>query len=133
MRAPRPARRARLLRTSASVRRARDGAQGRREARELLERGLDLAHRCGATALTDRARAELGATGARPRRLVLTGIDSLTPSERRVAELAAGGMTNREVAQTLFVTARTVESHLTNVYRKLEIASRDELRRHLGA
>jgi ATP/maltotriose-dependent transcriptional regulator MalT len=99
----------------------------RREARGLLEQGLDLAHRCGAPALTDRARTELRATGARPRRLVLTGVESLTPSERRVAELAAQGMTNREVAQALFVTARTVESHLTNAYRKLEIASREEL------
>jgi DNA-binding CsgD family transcriptional regulator len=98
-----------------------------REARAELRAGLDLAHRCGAAPLAGRAHEELLATGARPRRPVLTGVDALTPSERRIVELAAGGATNREIAQSLFVTARTVESHLTQAYRKLRVTSRDEL------
>jgi len=63
----------------------------------------------------------------RPRRVVLLGLDSLTASERRIAELASQGLTNREIAQTLFITARTVEGHLTSVFRKLMLDSRDEL------
>ena len=73
------------------------------------------------------AKTELRATGARPRRIVLTGLDSLTASELRIAELACQGLTNREIAQTLFVTARTVEGHLTSVFRKLLVDSRDKL------
>ena len=99
----------------------------RAEARELLREALDAAHRAGARPLADLAETELRATGARPRRVVLTGLDSLTASERRSAELASQGLTNREIAQALFVTARTVEGHLTNVFRKLQIGSRDEL------
>ena len=102
-------------------------ANRRREARELLREALDLAHRAGAFPLAARAETELRATGARPRRVVLTGVESLTASERRVAELAADGRTNREIAQALFVTARTVEGHLTNVFRKLDLESRDQL------
>jgi DNA-binding CsgD family transcriptional regulator len=108
------------------------GAQLRRrnrrsEARELLREALNAAHRTGARLLAERAETELRATGARPRRVTLTGVDSLTASERRVAELASQNMTNREIAQALFVTARTVEGHLTNVFRKLQLSSRDEL------
>ena len=77
--------------------------------------------------LADRAETELRASGGRPRRIVLSGIDSLTASERRVAELASQGLSNREIAQTLFVTNRTVEGHLTNVYRKLRLDSRADL------
>ena len=99
----------------------------RTEARELLRDALDVAHRAGARPLAEYAETELRATGARPRRLVLTGLDSLTASERRIAELAGQGLTNREIAQTLFVTARTVEGHLTSVFRKLQVSSRDEL------
>jgi DNA-binding CsgD family transcriptional regulator len=99
----------------------------RTEARELLREALDVAHRSGARTLADQAETELRATGARPRRVVLTGLDSLTASERRIAELASQGLTNREIAQTLFVTARTVEGHLTSVFRKLQLDSRDEL------
>jgi DNA-binding CsgD family transcriptional regulator len=105
----------------------------RAEARELLREAIDTAHRCGAQLLATRAETELRATGARPRRLTLTGIDSLTASERRVAELAGQGLSNREVAQTLFVTARTVEGHLTSVFRKLQLDSRSELTSALGA
>jgi DNA-binding CsgD family transcriptional regulator len=100
----------------------------RREARELLREALDIAHRAGADPLAARAETELRATGARPRRVVLAGVESLTASERRVAELAADGRTNREIAQSLFVTARTVEGHLTNVFRKLDLESREQLR-----
>ncbi|HVE68830.1 MAG TPA: helix-turn-helix transcriptional regulator, partial [Solirubrobacteraceae bacterium] len=92
-----------------------------------LRLALDLAHRCGASALVDRAREELAAAGARPRRPQLSGLESLTASERRVAELAASGSTNREIAQALFVTVKTVEWHLRNTYLKLGIASRREL------
>ena len=99
----------------------------RTEARKLLREALDAAHRSSARRLAEQAEIELRATGARPRRVVLTGLDSLTASERRIAELAAGGLTNREIAQTLFITARTVEGHLTSVFRKLQLDSRDGL------
>jgi DNA-binding CsgD family transcriptional regulator len=110
----------------------RRGGQ-RSKAREPLRRALELAQRCGATALADRARAELVATGARPRRAVFSGLDALTASERRVAEMAAEGSTNREIAQALFVTEKTIEWHLSQSYRKLGIGSRSELRRALDA
>ena len=99
----------------------------RKASRDPLREGMELAHRCGATALVEHARTELEATGARPRSVIVSGADSLTPSERRVAQLAANGMTNREIAQTLFVTAKTVETHLRHCYQKLEIAGRAEL------
>jgi DNA-binding CsgD family transcriptional regulator len=99
----------------------------RAESRDVLRPALDLAHRCGALALTERARTELLAAGGRPRRLVLSGLDSLTPGERRVAQLAAAGLSNRDIAQNLFVTARTVEGHLTHAYQKLAITSREQL------
>jgi DNA-binding CsgD family transcriptional regulator len=99
----------------------------RAEAREYLREALDTASRAGARAVADQAEIELRATGAKPRRVVLTGLEALTASERRVAELAAQGLTNRDIAQQLFVTARTVEGHLTNVFRKLDIESRDSL------
>jgi DNA-binding CsgD family transcriptional regulator len=97
-----------------------------------LRLGLDLAHRCGAEALAARARSELLTAGARPRRRVISGVDALTASERRIAEMAADGSANREIAQSLFVTERTVEGHLGNVYRKLEITSRAQLPSALG-
>jgi len=99
----------------------------RAEARRLLRLSLDTAHRLGANLLADRAETELRATGAKPRRAVLTGVDALTASELRVAELAAQGLTNREIAQALFVTARTVEGHLTQAFRKLDVPSREAL------
>jgi DNA-binding CsgD family transcriptional regulator/tetratricopeptide (TPR) repeat protein len=102
-------------------------ANRRREAREPLREGLDLAQRCDANPLEERARIELEATGARPRKAMLSGVESLTPSEHRVARMAAEGMTNREIAQSLFVTAKTVETHLRHVYQKLDISKRTEL------
>jgi DNA-binding CsgD family transcriptional regulator len=104
----------------------------RAKAREQLRRAVELATICGATPLAARAESELLATGARPRRIALSGLESLTPSERRVAELAAQGPTNREIAQALFVTPKTVEVHLSSVYRKLGISSRSQLGRALA-
>jgi DNA-binding NarL/FixJ family response regulator len=112
-----------LIELGAALRRANHRAQ----AREPLRRGLDLAYRCGAQPLTTRAEQELRATGARPRNLLVTGFDSLTASERRVAEMAAEGLTNREIAQALFVTTKTIETHMAHVFRKLDVASRTEL------
>ena len=97
------------------------------EAREPLRQALEIATACGADGLAERARSELHASGARPRREALSGAGSLTPSERRVAALAAEGRTNREIAQELYVTPKTVEVHLSNTYRKLDISGRRQL------
>ena len=100
----------------------------RAAAREPLRHGLDIAHRLGAQALATRAQEELLATGARPRRHVLTGAAALTASERRVARMAAEGLTNRQIAQALFVSQRTVETHLSHCYLKLDITTRAQLK-----
>jgi DNA-binding CsgD family transcriptional regulator len=104
---------------------------GRRSmARAPLEQSLRLALRCGAAPLADYARAELAAAGGGPDELARTtptGLDRLTPSELRVAQLAAGGDTNRQIAQKLYVTLKTVEVHLSSVYRKLDLTSRSQL------
>ncbi|MDQ3885940.1 MAG: AAA family ATPase [Actinomycetota bacterium] len=113
----------------AALRRANQRVAGR----EALQRGMDLAHRCGADALVERAHEELTATGARPRTLVRTGADALTPSERRVAQLASDGLSNRDIAQALFVTTKTVETHLGNAYRKLMITNRAGITAALAA
>lgn len=106
---------------------------GRRsDAREPLRRGLDITSARGARAGAEYARSELAASGARPRREALHGPESLTPSERRVADLAAAGQTNRDIAQALYVTPKTVEVHLTSVFRKLGISARSGLREALG-
>ncbi|HEY7202613.1 MAG TPA: AAA family ATPase [Candidatus Dormibacteraeota bacterium] len=98
---------------------------GRRAAAAAeLRRALDLGHACGGAAVERAARDELVACGYRPRRAASSGVDALTGSERGVAAMAARGMANRAIAQALFVTERTVELHLTNVYRKLGISSR---------
>ena len=99
----------------------------RTAAREPLIDGLTRAARCGSLTLERRARAELAAIGVRPRGIEGAGPDSLTPSELRVAELAAKGGTNREIAQGLFVTEKTVETHLGRAFRKLDITSRRQL------
>jgi DNA-binding CsgD family transcriptional regulator len=104
----------------------------RREAREPLLEGMDAAARCGAAPLVARAREELLAAGARPRRVLRRGADALTASERRIARMAADGRSNPEIAQALFVTVRTVESHLGHVYRKLDIAGREALAERLA-
>ena len=107
----------------ASLRRAGKRA----EAREPLRRALDAALACGAVALATVIRSELAASGARPRHGGGYGTASLTPSEHRVAALAAEGLSNPEIAQRLFLTRRTVETHLTHAYGKLGISSRAEL------
>lgn len=108
-------------------------ASRRGEARKVLARALDLAVACGATVLAARAHGELVTAGARPRRQRLTGVEALTASERRVAQMAAAGMTNREIAQALFVTIKAVALHLTHVYEKLDIPGRTHLSGALGA
>ena len=97
------------------------------KARERLREGVEIAHQIGALALVAQANDELAATGARPRKVVQTGLETLTASERRVAQLAAEDMSNKDIAQALFVTVKTVEVHLSSVYRKLEISSRRQL------
>ena len=112
-----------LVDLGAALRRANQ----RSRAADALRQALEIASHGGALALAARARQELHALGLRPRRAALTGPQSLTGSERRVADLAASGLTNPQIAQVLFVTVRTVEVHLTHVYQKLGITSRTEL------
>jgi DNA-binding CsgD family transcriptional regulator len=104
----------------------RDGQ--RTSAREPLAAGMELAHRCAANALVARAHQELRAAGARPRSVVRSGVDALTASELRTARLAADGLTNREIAQHLFVTQKTIQTQLRAAYRKLDIAGRGDLK-----
>lgn len=117
-----------LLALGSALRRA-----GRRaDARVPLRKAFDLARRCGAARTARLANEELQATGETVRRYTPIGVESLTPSERRVADLAASGMTNRQIAQSLFVTIKTVEAHLSATYHKLDIKSRRELPAVLG-
>ena len=104
----------------------------RSEARKPLREGVELAHRCGARSLVEFANEELAATGAHPRTILLSGVDALTASERRVAQMATQDLSNKEIAQALFVTVKTVEQHLSRVYRKLDISSRRQLGAALG-
>jgi DNA-binding CsgD family transcriptional regulator len=107
---------------------------GRRiEAQDPLRRALEWAERTGIEPLTIYLRAELRASGARPRRTALSGPDALTSAERQVAGLAADGMSNRQIAQHLFITQATVETHLRHAFHKLGISSRAELPAQLGA
>jgi DNA-binding CsgD family transcriptional regulator len=128
---------ARLERSQAALERARAlvdfGAAlrrsgQRRASREPLRRGLDLAERCGSTTLARRALQEAQAAGARPRRTAMHGLEALTPRERQVASLAARGLSNREIAEELVVTLKTVEWHLRHSFEKLEVSSRGKLR-----
>ncbi|MDQ8043645.1 MAG: AAA family ATPase [Patulibacter sp.] len=112
-----------LVDLGAAIRRAGDRAAGR----ERLREGHEIAVRCGATALADRAREELAASGMRLAAAGRSGAGSLTPSERRVAAMAAEGLRNRDIAQRLFVTEKTVETHLSRAYDKLGIRSRRAL------
>lgn len=109
----------------AALRRAGRPAEGR----PYLRTGLELAVSCGTPGLADLAHQELAATGIRRRqRKLLSGRDALTPTEHRVSSLAADGLSNPEIARSLFVTRKTVEMHLGNSYRKLGINSRAQLR-----
>jgi DNA-binding CsgD family transcriptional regulator len=120
---------ARLVRAEALADLGAALRRGRRraDARPPLREALELARRCGAAGLAKRAFDELAATGERVRGYTPIGVASLTPSQRRVAELAASGMTNREIAQALFLTVKTIESHLAAAYDKLGIRSRQQL------
>ena len=124
-----PLERARALADLAEAQRA----LGRRAAaREAAEAAHADAERAGSIALARRARRHLRALGARPRTAVGQGLGSLTAAERRVADLAAAGRTNREIAEALFVSEKTVETHLARVFRKLDVRSRRQLPDLLG-
>jgi DNA-binding CsgD family transcriptional regulator len=112
--------------------RALHGTGQRGEARDVLRDALDAAAERGATAIARAAQDALVATGARPRRVRTSGAGALTPTERRVATAVADGATNRAVAQALFVSEKTVETHLGNVYRKLSITARSQVAEALG-
>ena len=103
----------------------RSGA--RKDSQAPLREGMDLAHRCGSTSSVERALQELRASGARPRRPAQHGVAALSPQERQTSRLAAEGQSNREIAESMFLTRRTVEMHLTGAYRKLGIDSREDL------
>jgi ATP/maltotriose-dependent transcriptional regulator MalT len=104
----------------------------RRDARAPLAEGLDLARRCGADALAERAQQEARVAGARPRRTAVSGLEALTARELQVARLAANGRSNREIAEALVVTVKTVEWHLKHSFRKLGVDSRQKLSRLLA-
>ena len=116
-----------LAKACAALGRALRHARSPADAREPLRRALERADAGGAAGLAEDVRTELYAAGARPRTAALSGAGALTASERRVAALAAEGASNRDIAQALFVTPKTVEVHLSNAYRKLGIRSRREL------
>ena len=112
-----------MIELGAAIRRAGRAT----EARGTLREALVLAEATGATALARRAREELRLAGGRAPAHVDASGDALTPSERRIAELAGAGQTNRQIADALFITAKSVEWHLSNVYRKLDIRGRNQL------
>jgi DNA-binding CsgD family transcriptional regulator len=114
-----PLEQGRTLLLSGQVRRR---AKQKRAAREAFTRALEKFEGIGAGLWVARARSELERTGLRH-----SGGDELTPTESRVAELAAQGLTNRRIAETLFLSAKTVEANLARVYLKLGIRSRAEL------
>lgn len=98
------------------------------QARAHFYKALDLANQCNARRLISCLGEELKIAGAWPRRRAVSGPSSLTPSETRVALLAADGKNNREIAQDIYVTTKTVEAHLGNVYRKLSVKNRKEMK-----
>jgi ATP/maltotriose-dependent transcriptional regulator MalT len=103
-----------------------------REGHEVSRRAMQLARECGATALAERAQTELQSGPGRPARVELTGPGALTAAEWRVCREVAEGRTNREAAQAVFITEKTVERHLSSVYQKLGIRSRHQLREAIG-
>jgi DNA-binding NarL/FixJ family response regulator len=103
------------------------------DSREPLRDGYELARVCGAEGLAEHARSELRTSGIRLQRDAASGADALTPSERRIAEMAASGLSNPEIAQELFLTVKTIEMHLTRTYRKLDIRRRADVAQALGA
>jgi ATP/maltotriose-dependent transcriptional regulator MalT len=106
---------------------------GRRtDAGRTLGEAVEHARACGARLVQDRAEAELEVAGTRVQRAALRGADALSPSERRVVALAIEGLSNRQIAEALFVTRKAVEWHLGNAYRKLDVRSRGELAGAMG-
>jgi DNA-binding CsgD family transcriptional regulator len=122
-----------LARARATLGASLRGLGRAREAREWLAQARDLAHRIGAVTVENWSAAELRAAGGRARRRLLTGYEALTPAELRTARLAADGLTNREVAELLFLTTKTVETQLSQAYAKLRIGGRGELAAALAA
>jgi DNA-binding CsgD family transcriptional regulator len=120
-----------LARTLHDLGAAMRRAGKRSAAREPLREALSLAQQCGAVTLAARIDGELAATGVRLRRDRASGRGALTPAERRVAELAASGLTNREIGQTLFVSVKTVGTHLGHIYEKLDLQG-PQAREQLG-
>jgi len=118
--------------THVALGRALTNAGHKAEARDWLRRGIHQARVLGVFLLAAQGLSLISDAGGRPRRLALTGVEALTPSERRVAQMVASGLSNREVADALFVTVKAVEAHLGKVYRKLGISSRLELADALG-
>lgn len=104
-------------------------ARRKAAAKELLTRAADLFDGLGAAGMAQRAREELGRIGGRP----AASATELTETERRVAELAAAGGANQEIADQLYLSPKTVEANLSRAYRKLGISRRTELAGALGA
>jgi DNA-binding CsgD family transcriptional regulator len=107
-------------------------ANHRLAARTPLQAALAIAREARAQPLRDRAAQELKATGARVSRPEISGVDALTASEHRIAAMAAAPMSNRDIAQALFVTVKTVETHLGHIYHKLNLTRRGQLAGCLG-
>jgi DNA-binding CsgD family transcriptional regulator len=99
----------------------------RRESRPHLTRAAALFDRLGARPWGERARAELEATGERARLRKTPVPDELTPQEIQLARIVAQGLSNREAAEHMFLSPKTVEAHLSTMYRKLGVRSRTEL------
>jgi DNA-binding CsgD family transcriptional regulator len=116
-----------LARTLADLGELRMRAGDRRAARETIRNAVELALECHAPAMVEQLTAGLTASGGRPPRLRVSGVHALTPSERRVARLVADALTNRQIAERLFVTEKTVEAHLSRAFRKLGVRSRTQL------
>ena len=121
-----------LARTLADLGAELGRANRRREGREASRRAMQLAGECGATALAERARADLQSGPGRRAPVELTGPGALTAAEWRVCRQVAEGHTNREVAQAIFITEKTVERHLSSIFQKLGIRSRHQLREAIG-
>jgi DNA-binding CsgD family transcriptional regulator len=120
-----------LARTQGALGGALRRAGQRVEARRHLQAGIGLAHRGGAIGVEASLREELAAAGGRPRRAAVTGVEALTPTELRIAELAATGLSNREIAELMFVSRNTIAWHLRNIFRKLHVESREQINRIL--
>jgi DNA-binding CsgD family transcriptional regulator len=122
-----------LARTLERLGRAMLDDGDRRAGLEAVRRSAELAVQCHAPVLAERLRALLAASGARTPQLVPTGVHAFTPAERQVAELASAGRTNRQIAEHLFLSEKTVEAHLSRAYRKLGVRSRTQLAVHMAA